>query len=155
MKKILVPLVVLCLVFAALPLMAEDAAADHGLQTVDRAWMSAMLANDAAACAALYADDAVLVLPGVGMITGRKAIEEAYAGWLAQVRVTDVAIADQHYESAGDVSTGWGRWKLTSVPKSGGTAMTESGTFCAVALKKDGVWKYAADHAAADPVPQK
>ena len=151
MKKVLVPLVLLCLVIAAMPLAAEDAAQKHGLQTVDSAWVKAMLANDAAACAALYADDAVLVLPGTGAISGRKAIEEAYTGWLAQTRVTDASVFDARYESSGHVSSGWGRWKVTSVPKAGGSPVTETGTWSAVAVEKDGVWKYASDHASADP----
>jgi uncharacterized protein (TIGR02246 family) len=151
MKKVLVPLAFLCLVFAAMPLAAEHAAQKHGLQTVDSAWVKAMLANDAAACAALYADDAVLVLPGTGAIVGRKAIEEAYTGWLAQMRVTDASVSDARYESSGHVSSGWGRWKVTSVPKAGGSPVTETGTWCAVAVEKDGVWKYASDHASADP----
>ena len=151
MKKVLVPVILLCLIFAAMPLAAEDAAHKHGLKTLDSAWLKAMLANDAAACAALYADDAVLVLPGSGAITGRKAIKEAYSGWLGQVRVTDAAIFDSHYESSGHISTGWGRWKVTSAPKAGGPAMTDTGTFSAVAVKKDGAWKYASDHASADP----
>ncbi|HQR46285.1 MAG TPA: SgcJ/EcaC family oxidoreductase [Thermoanaerobaculia bacterium] len=146
----------LCLALAASPVLAaEPAAPKHGLTTVDSAWVKAMRANDAAACAALYADDAVLVLPGSGAIKGKKAIAEAYAGWLKDVKVTDAAVMDSHYRSAGKVSAGWGAWKVTTVPKAGGAPTTETGTWCAVAVEKDGVWKYASDHAAADPPPAK
>jgi uncharacterized protein (TIGR02246 family) len=146
----------LCLALAAsTALAAEPAAPKHGLTTVDSAWVKAMMANDAAACAALYADDAVLVLPGSGAIKGRKAIAEAYAGWLKDVKVTDAAVMDSHYRSAGKVSAGWGAWKVTTVPKAGGAPTTETGTWCAVAVEKDGVWKYASDHASADPPPAK
>jgi uncharacterized protein (TIGR02246 family) len=151
MKKAVAPLFLVCIFFAAMPLVAEDTAQKHGLMTVDSAWMKAMLANDPAACAALYTDDAVLVLPGTGAIAGRKAIEQAYAGWMSQMRVTDVSIFDGRYESSGPVSSGWGRWKVTSAPKAGGAPVTETGTWCAVALEKDGVWKYASDHASPDP----
>lgn len=151
MKKTLVVCVLACATLATGIAAAADA--KHGLMTVDGAWVKAMLANDAAACAALYADDAVLVLPGSGAIKGKKAIADAYAGWLKDVKVTDAAVMDARYESAGKVSTGWGAWKVTTVPKAGGAPTTETGTFCAVAVEKGGVWKYAADHAAANPAP--
>ncbi len=52
MKKTLVAVLVVCAAVAAAPLhSAEPAATKHGLMTVDSAWVKAMLANDAAACA--------------------------------------------------------------------------------------------------------
>lgn len=154
MKKILVACVLACVALTAGGALAADAAPKHGLMTVDSAWVKAMLANDAAACAALYADDAVLVLPGLPAIKGKKAIAEAYAGWLKDVKVTDAAVSDAHYRSAGKISAGWGAFKVTTVPKAGGAATTETGTWCAVAAQqKDGSWKYLADHASADPAP--
>ena len=156
MTRALRSALLLCLALAALPAVAaEPAAPKHGLTTVDGAWVKAMLANDAAACAALYADDAVLVLPGSGAIKGKKAIADAYAGWLKDVKVTDAAVMDSHYRSAGHVSAGWGAWKVTTVPKAGGAPTTETGTWSAVAVEKDGAWKYVSDHASADPPPAK
>lgn len=153
MRKVLAPLVILCLAFVAIPAAAADAPHKQGLQHADSAWVKAMLANDADACAAVYADDAVLVLPGTGPIKGKKAIHDAYAGWLGQVHVTSAEITEAHYESSGNLSTGWGSWKVVTEPKGGGAATTETGTWCAVAMKKGGVWKYVADHAAANPAP--
>jgi uncharacterized protein (TIGR02246 family) len=154
MKKTFVACLLACAAVAAAPLRAADAAAPkHGLMTLDSAWVEAMLANDAAACAALYADDAVLVLPGSGAIKGKKAIADAYAGWLKDVKVTEAAVMDTHYQSAGHVSSGWGAWKVTTVPKAGGAPTTEVGTWCAVATEKGGAWKYVSDHASADPAP--
>lgn len=154
MKKPTMAVLLACAAVAAAPLRAADPAAPkHGLMTVDSAWTKAMLANDAAACAALYADDAVLVLPGTGAIRGKKAIADAYAGWLKDVKVTDAAVMDSQYRSAGHISAGWGAWKVTTVPKAGGAPTTEVGTWCAVAVEKDGTWKYVSDHASADPAP--
>jgi uncharacterized protein (TIGR02246 family) len=153
MKKAFVVCVFSCLFLTAGAAPAADAAPKQGLMIVDSAWVKAMLANDAAACAALYADDAVLVLPGSAAIKGGKAIAEAYAGWLAQVKVTEAAVMDTHYLSSGHVSSGWGSFKVTTVPKAGGAPTTETGTWCAVAAEKNGVWKYVADHASDDPPP--
>ena len=140
--------------FLVAPVYAADAAAKkQGLQVVDSAWMKAMLANDVDAVTALYAEDAVLVIPGSGAIKVKKAIHDAYSGWLSEVKVTDVAVSDSHYESSGNVSTGWGAWKVTTVPKAGGAPTTQTGTWSAVAMKRNGVWKYVSDHASADPAP--
>lgn len=156
MKKIIVACVLVCVAFTAGAALAADAAPKHGLMTVDSAWAKAMLANDAAACAALYADDAVLVLPGMGAIKGKKAIADAYAGWLKDFKVTEAAVMDNHYRSSGNVSAGWGAFKVVTVPKAGGAPTTETGTWCAVAAQqKDGSWKYVADHASDDPAPAK
>ena len=153
MKKTLAVCVLACVALTA-GAFAADAAPQHGLMTVESAWVKAMLANDAAACAALYADDAVLVLPGSGAIKGKKAITDAYAGWLQQVKVTEAVLIDTHYQSAGHVSAGWGAFKVTTVPKAGGAPTTETGTWCAVAAQqKDGSWKYVSDHASDDPAP--
>ncbi|MEO8586321.1 MAG: SgcJ/EcaC family oxidoreductase [Acidobacteriota bacterium] len=154
MKRAGIVILFACAALAAGPLAAADAAPKHGLMTVDSAWVKAMLANDAAACAALYADDAVLVLPGMGALKGKKAIADAYAGWLKDVKVTDAAVMDTQYRSSGHVSAGWGAFKITTVPKAGGASTTEVGTWCAVAThQKDGSWKYVADHASDDPAP--
>ena len=154
MKSSRLLLVLACAALAVTPVYAAGAAAKkQGLQLVDSAWSKAMLANDVDAIAALYADDAVLVIPGSGAIKGRKAIRDAYAGWLSTAKVTDVAVTDSHYESSGNISTGWGAWKMTTVPKAGGAPTTQTGTWSAVAVKKNGVWKYVSDHASADPEP--
>lgn len=154
MKRSVSVFLLACALVASSPLRAAGPAGD-GLHSVDQAWTKAMLASDPAACAALYADDAVLVLPGSGAIKGRKAILEAYAGWLKDVKVTEAVISDAQYRSSGNVSSGWGAWKVTTVKKAGGAPTTETGTWTAVAVKKDGAWKYAADHASADPAPVK
>ena len=51
MKKIIVACVLVCVAFTAGAALAADAAPKHGLQTVDSAWVKAMLAGDAAALA--------------------------------------------------------------------------------------------------------
>lgn len=151
MKRALLAITLVCA--TSVVQAAEAAKPVHGLHMVDKAWVKAMLANDAAACAALYADDAVLVLPGSAPIKGKKAIAEAYAGWLSQVKVVEVDVPNSEYRSSGNVSAGWGTFKVVTVPRAGGSPTTETGTWCAVAEKKNGTWKYVSDHASDDPAP--
>lgn len=151
MKKSLAACVLACFALAAGPLAAADATVPRGMKGVDAAWTKSMLAGDAGAAAALYADDAVLVLPGSPAIKGKTAITAAYEGFLKDVKVTEVALTDTHYRTAGHLSAGWGHWRMTTAPKAGGASKTETGTFLAVAAEKDGAWKYVSDHAASDP----
>ena len=154
MKKPLLLVLLAIAAVSAAPLCAgEPSPSSHGLKTVDSAWVKAMRANDPAACAALYADDAVLVLPGTGAIKGKKAILDAYSAWLKDVKVTDASVSDAHYLSSGNISSGWGAWQATTVPKAGGAPTTDVGTWSAVAVKVGGAWKYVSDHASADPAP--
>lgn len=124
-----------------------------GVQSVDQAFTKALLAGDAAALASLYADDAVLVMPGSPAINGGKAIAETFTGWLKGTKVMAFTMTPTGHRTEGSLSTGWGTWTMTSAPRAGGAPTTETGTYSEVALKRDGVWRYVSDHAAADPTP--
>jgi len=151
MKRVV--LFVFTLALAAAPVFAADAPKATGVKSLDAAFTRAILAGDAPALAALYADDAVLVMPGMPAARGGKAIAEVFAGLMKDVKVTEFVLMDSRFETSGHLSTGWGRYKMTTVPKAGGAPTTELGTYCGVATQKGGVWKYVSDNAAADPLP--
>ena len=153
MKRAIPIALFLCLVFAAGTAFSADPPKASGVKSLDQAWTQAVLAGDATALAALYADDAILAMPGAPAARGRKAIAESLAAWLKETKVTAFALVDSHHQTVGHLSAGWGDWKMTSVPKAGGAPTTETGTYCGVAVEKDGVWKYVSDNAAADPAP--
>jgi uncharacterized protein (TIGR02246 family) len=151
MKRVGTLILVACAVLAAGSAFGADGLKVSGVKSLDAAWTKAMIAGDAAGVAALYADNAVLVLPGSPAIKGGKAIAEAIAGFLKDTKVTDFVMTDTHYRTSGHLSAGWGQWKMTTMPKAGGAAHTDTGTFSEVAFEEGGVWKYVSDHAAADP----
>jgi uncharacterized protein (TIGR02246 family) len=153
MKRVVLFALLSCLVLAAGSAPAADAPKAGGVKSLDAAWTNAVLAGDAAALAALYADDAVLVMPGSPAARGGKAIAESFAAWLKDAKVIEFVLMDSHYQTGGHLSAGWGRYKMTTVPKAGGAPTTETGTYCGVATEKNGVWKYVSDNAAADPAP--
>jgi uncharacterized protein (TIGR02246 family) len=155
MKRTLSIVLLICVAFTTGAALAADAPKASGVKSLDEAWIKAVLAGDAAALAALYADDAVLAMPGAPAARGNKAIGDSLAAWLKDVKVTDFALSSSHYRTAGHLSAGWGNYKMTTVPKAGGAPTTETGTYCGVAAEKDGVWKYVSDNAAADPAPAK
>jgi uncharacterized protein (TIGR02246 family) len=153
MKRALLTVLFLCLAFATGTAFSAAPPTANGVKSLDQAWTKAVLAGDAAALAALYADDAVLAMPGAPAARGAKAIAETLAAWLKETKVTEFTLMDSHYQTTGHLSAGWGNWKMTSVPKAGGDPTTETGTYCGVAVEKAGVWKYVSDNAAADPPP--
>ena len=153
MKRVMQAALLLCLAFAAGYVFAADPPRTGGVMILDQAWTKAVLAGDAAALAALYADDAILAMPGGPATRGSKAIAEMFAAWLKDTQVTGFTLMDSRYRTSGHLSAGWGNWKMTSVPRAGGAPTTETGTYCGVAEEKNGVWKYISDNAAPDPPP--
>jgi uncharacterized protein (TIGR02246 family) len=153
MKRALSTALLFCLAAAAGPLFAAEPTKAGGAESLDVAWTKAVLAGDAGALAALYADDAVLVMPGSPAARGRKAIAESFAAWLKDTKVTEFALKSDASRTSGHLAAGWGTWKMTTVPKAGGASTTETGTYCWVATEKDGTWKYVSDNASADPPP--
>jgi uncharacterized protein (TIGR02246 family) len=127
-------------------------AAEHGVKMVDAAWMRAANANDLEAMMACYADNAVLYPPDSMEAKGKDAIRESFRGMLAAFTIREARIVSATYETRGDISTGWGRFVLTLVPKAGGEPMAMEGRFTEVAQKKGNRWYYIADHASL-PLP--
>ncbi len=146
----------------AQPLLAQTgaksgAAKPHGAQQADEALARAFKANDVDALAASYAPDAVLYPPGAMEQKGRAAIRQGFADFLAHFRITDFTTFDAHYETAGDLSIGWGRFSISAVPRSGGdasgmgggggAAVRWEGRYTSVARRVGGKWLLVSDHA--------
>jgi uncharacterized protein (TIGR02246 family) len=148
MRKWLVPV----LLAAALTSSGRlTAAQQHPLQTLDEAWMKAAKAGDVAAITALYAPDAVLYPPDAMEVRGTDAIRKSWEGLFSGVTVNDGKI-DAVYETAGNVSVGWGRFTMTVTQKASGRQETWEGRAMSVAKKINGKWLYVADHASM-PLP--
>jgi len=100
MKKLLVvPLIGLAISFA-LPIFAQendtvDPQTRQELEAVDTKLDQAIDKNDAAAAAALFTEDAILMLPlrfapeRSGIFSGRSAIEKWYTQWFTEWHVAD------------------------------------------------------------------
>ncbi len=135
---------------AVLAVAAPVAAAEHGAQLVDQAWVKAMKANDLEAVMALYAPDAVAYFPD-GDFKGKQAVRKSWTGFLAMFTVKD-ATSEGTYETMGDTSLGWGFWSISVVPKGGGEPTVMKGRATVVVKKIGGKWLYVVDHASV-PLP--
>ena len=136
----------LALLAAAVP----TAAAEHGAEMVDQAWVKAIKAQDLEAVMALYAPDAVAYFPD-GEFKGKEAIRKSWTDFLATFTVKD-ATSTGTYETIGDTSLGHGHWTLTVVPKAGGDPIPMKGRASVVTKKIGGKWLYVVDHASV-PLP--
>jgi uncharacterized protein (TIGR02246 family) len=133
-----------------LALAVPVAAAEHGAQMVDEAWVKAMKANDLEAAVALYAPDAVAYFPD-GDFKGKDAIRKSWTDFLATFTVKDCT-SQGSYETIGDTSLGHGYWTLTVVPKAGGEPIPMKGRASVITKKIGGKWLYVVDHASV-PLP--
>jgi uncharacterized protein (TIGR02246 family) len=135
----------------AQPLLAQTRTTQPkaGAQVADEALARAFKANDVEALVAVYAPDAVLFPPGAMAQRGRDAIRRGLTDFLSQFRITDFIVTDSHYETSGDLSSGWGLFTITAVSKTSSAAspVRWEGRFTSVARRINGKWLLVSDHA--------
>lgn len=138
-----------CLSFLLLPF---PAVANDSPEALQRAFMDALQANDAAALAACYSEDAVnfpvASMRGVGPDSVRRDWEAFFSAW----RVVGAELSEQHLETHGDTAVAWGLFSIMAEPAAGGTVVRMDGRYMDVARLIDGQWLYVADHASM-PLP--
>ena len=140
-------------VLLSLSCVTIAAAAEDEGQTSNECWLAAARNSDAEAVSACYAEDAVLWLPGGGMVQGRDAIRDAYAGFFDAFTVRTADLMEMGSKAMDDTVTTWGTFRMVMTPKAGGDDVTESGRYTDVSQNIDGQWVYIVDHASDDPAP--
>ena len=133
--------------------LADPSFAAGGVAAVDAAWVKAVKAGDVEAATACYADDAIAWFPGGPVAKGKDAIRDGYKQFLGNVTIQDATLNELGSKTIGGDSVSWGSFTMTTVPKSGGKPVVESGRYTEVARKVKGKWVYIVDHASDDPPP--
>lgn len=130
---------------------AETAATDvesvrSAIEASNDAWATAAIAGDAAGIAALYADDAYVLIPGMDLVHGSTEIESSFRSWFEQVTLEEVTIDVEHVDVAasGDIAYVVGTYADRGTIADG-TAIAESGKFAAVFENVDGEWLMVVD----------
>jgi uncharacterized protein (TIGR02246 family) len=126
----------------------EEAMAD-----LNERWRQAALAGDAAALASLYAEDAVLLPPGMPTAEGRGAIQSAFAT-IFQSPPSSLTITSggATVSESGELAFDHGTYSMSGTTASG-EAWQDSGKFLGVARNSGGEWKYVADTWNSDAAP--
>ena len=119
--------------------VADTAADEAAIRAVNPAWFAAHQAGDADGVAALYADDAVLSIPGAPPVRGRPAIREAFAADIAAMQAAGLKNnqgAAPEFGVSGDL--GW-EWNTFSVTDQSGSTV-DTGKYVTVYARRDGKW---------------
>jgi len=98
----------LCLAPAAIPGTAQASDARKGVDAGNARWIAGLAAKDAAAIAAVYAEDAILYPPGAGAVSGRKGIAAAFEPMLG----APLSLKTSEVKQSGDLAVETGTWAL-------------------------------------------
>ena len=135
------------LAHAASPASADEVA----IRAQTTSWGRAYNGGDAKAVAALYAEDALLLPPGVSGVSGRAAILQYFTKDIADSKAAGAVFALNPKTDVG-VSGNMG-WESGMYKVSVKGAVVETGKFLSVSRKKDGKWLYIRDTWNADAPP--
>jgi uncharacterized protein (TIGR02246 family) len=104
-------------------------------------YLAAYNAGDAAAVAALFADDAISLPDHHAALQGRAAIQEYLEGIFSQYSTT-MTITPVDTEIQGDLAHEHGTYTIQVTPKAGGETVNDDGKYVVI-LKRgaDGAWK--------------
>jgi uncharacterized protein (TIGR02246 family) len=145
----------LLLACGSAPPVADSAADQAALRAADSAWFTAVNAGDVDGVTALYAEDAVVNVPGAPPARGSAAIrgvlakdiENASKGGVKLVPGPNVEVG-----VSGDLGWIWNTFTVTD--KAGATV--DAGKYLTLAERKDGKWRiirdiWNSDHSPAPP----
>jgi uncharacterized protein (TIGR02246 family) len=121
--------------------MADTAADVAAINAVREAYIAAETAGDAAAVAALYADNGTIMPSNGAAVSGKQAIEEYVRAEYAAMSLVP-SVTSRETKAAGDLGYDTGSTVMTLTPKAGGKAMTVNGKYAVtLARQADGSWK--------------
>ena len=135
----------------------DPAAVRATIEATEKQWSAAFLKGDAAAVAALYADDAATVPPAGEWARGRDGITKLEQAQFDSVNATAREDITEEVTVVGnDYAVEIGHYSWTGTAKKGGAARGESGRYMVLWKKgADGSWKLYRDLGAAAPPTKK
>jgi uncharacterized protein (TIGR02246 family) len=120
-------------------------AEEEAVRAISMNWLELMKARDAAAIAALFADDGIVFSMNQEPLVGPAAIQANLAGDFAEnpERVINWTTDRVDVAASGDLATEFGSW-TESIPGPAGVE-EDQGKYITVYRKVNGVWKVAGD----------
>jgi ketosteroid isomerase-like protein len=132
--------------------LAGTSQANDSPEALQDAFMAGILAQDADAIAACYADDAVNFTLDSMMGIGPDSARRSWGGFFEGFDVQSAELSETHLEVHGDTAIAWGLFLIVAVPRAGGEPVEFRGRYMDVARNINGRWLYVADHASM-PLP--
>jgi uncharacterized protein (TIGR02246 family) len=107
-------------------------------------YAAAMNRGDAAAMAAVYAEDGVEMPPGRPAVRGRAAIEAYHRQELAgPLKLSNFTLSASDTRVTGDVAYTTGTSRITATPPGGAPPVESTGKYVVVLRRQGGAWKAA------------
>ena len=103
-------------------------------------YQSAVMGQDAAAIAKLYAPDGMELPPNAPAVAGRAAIEKYHKDFAQQFMVHGITITSQKVQVAGDIAYDVGTYKQQLMPMKGGAVIDDRGKYIVLMKKEGGNW---------------
>ena len=120
------------------PTVAEVRAA---IEAGNQRAAAGMVAGDLAASITNYADDAVVMMPGMPMMTGRPAIEAGMKGMMDMMKVDAASFTTTDVMVSGDMAIETGTYDMTTTMK-GAKPVSDKGKYMTLWKRQsDGSWK--------------
>jgi uncharacterized protein (TIGR02246 family) len=123
---------------------ADVAADEAAVRAADSAWFTAHNAGDADAVAALYADDAVVSVPGAPPARGSDAVRAVIAKDVAEMKAGGFTLAASptpDLAASGDLAWIWNTFTVKD--KAGATV--DAGKYLTLLARRDGQWRIIRD----------
>jgi uncharacterized protein (TIGR02246 family) len=125
---------------------ADPSAVRRAIDSANAQVVNALKQGDAAATAAVYADDAISMPPDQPALRGRDAIRKSMEKFLSGTTVKNPTLTTVDVIVSGDIAVETGTQDGTMQPKSGGGAVSAKGKYLAVYKRQpDGSWKIIRD----------
>jgi uncharacterized protein (TIGR02246 family) len=127
--------------------VVDNRAADEAaIRAADAAWSKAAGEKDVARTASYYADAAVLMAAGGPVVTGKDAIQKAYADMMANPGFAlSFAPTKVEVSRAGDLAYEIGAYSITFSDKKGKPQTTKAKYVVVWGKQPDGSWKVLVD----------
>jgi uncharacterized protein (TIGR02246 family) len=127
----------------------------QGLKDNEARWNREFVAKDLEKLAAHYADDAVLVAPGMPAISGRDAIRKMLTDMLQDPALSlKFQVSRVEVSSSGDLGFTQGSYQMTMTDPASKQVMHDRGSYVTTYRKQpDGAWKAIADIASSEIPP--
>jgi uncharacterized protein (TIGR02246 family) len=125
---------------------------DDALKAVDESFVQAFNKKDVNGVLACYADDAVVMEPGPGMMArGKEQIRKSFTEMFGTPGGMELRLDEAHYRAVGNLGYGYILWTMTIKDEKG--KVTEmKGRASDVMEKRGGKWVLIVDHASV-PLP--
>ena len=122
-------------------------------KALDQRFIESYNKGDVDAIMATYwnSPDLISFPPGTLELRGWDAAKEGMMKSFAIAPGGKLTLTETHYQVAGDIVLGWGKWSFT-MPMPDGARMEMTGRFTDAKAERDGKWVYIMDHASV-PLP--